>query len=348
LIDAGQTSVILSDIVNQKPFNTIYSNITQNYLYVSNTVLRAVLGSNFYTKQEKKQLFLAVSPLTKHIQSLIEVSNLPRGYKNQIANAQQGYCKMEEVYSLLSSTFSDQVQLYDELIRYFYSDTVSQTSIVKANNYIRLRAGLFKGTVRPRMEASFDARDSISASFYLDTLQTQEGNNAYVRLKEKQLQKINKNFGQEMKTNLQLKADVLQVANDASQTYANVQANAMLQYIDLSNYIEPIYELNSALNGSRVKLTNINNEDNMSNFAIKVFPNPASANENCQFDWNGKYENAEIEILNTLGDAIDIIKIPENATEIIWRPSSELTGIYFYRFISEGKVLKTEKLIFSK
>ncbi|NNF01969.1 MAG: T9SS type A sorting domain-containing protein, partial [Bacteroidia bacterium] len=78
---------------------------------------------------------------------------------------------------------------------------------------------------------------------------------------------------------------------------------------------------------------------------LQAYPNPATEETMIYFDLPETYVNASIEIVNTLGSLIDVIKINEQRGSVELNSESLAKGLYFYHLrignekFTGGKIL---------
>ncbi|MEI6062437.1 MAG: T9SS type A sorting domain-containing protein [Bacteroidota bacterium] len=75
------------------------------------------------------------------------------------------------------------------------------------------------------------------------------------------------------------------------------------------------------------------------------YPNPASQYTNFEYNLPASYTNAQLIIRNMLGVEIESLNIENRSGKKSIDVSSYASGIYFYSFIVDGKVVQSRKLI---
>jgi hypothetical protein len=78
---------------------------------------------------------------------------------------------------------------------------------------------------------------------------------------------------------------------------------------------------------------------------VKTYPNPSSGSINFDFQLPSNFENFELIIYNSIGEAINRIKINNSTTK--YKFSNLNSGSYFYMLNTEFKLLETGKFIIS-
>ena len=85
--------------------------------------------------------------------------------------------------------------------------------------------------------------------------------------------------------------------------------------------------------------------ENITDNSVSAFPNPSSGRFSFKFDQ--AYPKTEIQIYNILGENISTTLMSDNGSAVIKEIdlSNEPKGVYFYRLLSEKKVVSSGKLI---
>ncbi len=100
-----------------------------------------------------------------------------------------------------------------------------------------------------------------------------------------------------------------------------------LYYLNLSNYIP------SATTTAVNEIENIN---------ALVYPNPAT--EQLHFDLNNKFHSVKVQLFDITGKMVSNSTF-ENVQQVVVAIDKFSPGIYFYRLISDEKLIKTERVV---
>jgi hypothetical protein len=100
-----------------------------------------------------------------------------------------------------------------------------------------------------------------------------------------------------------------------------------LYYVSLSGYIP-------------AATTNAVNE--IENSSASVYPNPAS--ELVHFDLSKQFKTVSIQLYDITGKLVNSVSY-DNSQQVVMNIDKYSPGIYFYKILAEGNLLKTERLI---
>ena len=85
------------------------------------------------------------------------------------------------------------------------------------------------------------------------------------------------------------------------------------------------------------------------NSNLTNYPNPFSNTTTISFSLNTENtKNAKIEIFNVKGQLVKTLSNLQTSQSAIWNANKFASGIYFYRLIADGKIIKTKKCLLIK
>lgn len=131
---------------------------------------------------------------------------------------------------------------------------------------------------------------------------------------------------------------LIQIANNEESSVKGIARNLMLR-LNLIEYAEPIYEINTSEEKSKTTKETKNNSDSN---VLKIYPNPAKDYLIVYF--KAETENCIIEVCDMFGRNLYSQKVNQKEGEIIIETKSFISGNYFVKLQSKGNTIKTEKV----
>ena len=94
-----------------------------------------------------------------------------------------------------------------------------------------------------------------------------------------------------------------------------------------------------------------NEELEIANHGLQNFPNPFNPSTTISFGTSNLHENTQIDIFNVKGQKVDHLRIKNEELrngKIVWNADEFSSGIYFYKLISDGKTVDSQKMLLMK
>ncbi len=315
--------------------------------YLSDDVLLAYIGSNA-PHGNLKQVLIANSPLSQAVLNALQQSNLPKGIKTQITNAQTGTSAMEELKTEIAYHKNEVSKIQNDVLRYilFEDDIIERYK--EAIEFIKQESACFEKRCELIAFYTINKEYTKAEQELSDIAQYQE-NTDFVKLYSNILTlKQTTDAIEELKTNTSIQQPVIEVAEMPIRKQETAMAEVMLKQAKLRNYQEPIEELNVV--GSGLRLMNQNEEDKKtSNLelltlnSVNVYPNPTSGEVNITHNLNVENGKVTFKVYNMLG--VEVLNENLSSTNHDVKLQNLQSGVYFYSITQNNQTIKTDKLV---
>lgn len=342
-IDGGNTSYVLSQIYGSMSAGSLKNLLISKSPLLSDRVIIAYITKIGVPSGHIQQVLLANSPLTQPVMDALNSIGLPNGILNQINSAQTGISGRTKLESEISYYSSQRAFNIDELIRVFSNDTlldyggdsiltVLKTYNIEQNSTDITIAYLTKG-------------DITKATLLNDSLKIAGTEESFTKMMDVAIA-LKQSTEQESKLltdiALKTKVDELAALTDAKESpSANAVLRLLFNFI-YNEYIEPVSW--EASNHSMIQMVSAEEESSLS---TNLYPNPSNGVSNFSYTL-AEGETGVLQVFDIAGKLIQSYQLASDDNVININNTGLDAGTYMYKYIVNGNVSKTDKLVIIK
>lgn len=347
-IDGGSTSALMSAINSSISSGSLKNLLLGSSPYLSDDVLIAFLNRPGTSPGIMKDVLLANSPLrTPVLEAYANIATtLPNGISNSINAAQNGISPMDILFGKIADYETQKRLAIDALIRDFLTDT----TIVNGLDSVQKVLKTYGTTIEDRCKlasAQVTAKQFADASLNLDTVRVALGGTLdnECKLLEVLIRLEQSSNGYYSLKDPLYSADSALVDSISKDTlhHAYVAAQALIKAIfevSFQEVVDPVIQNSSA----RIGATTVSGNPESTG---KLYPNPS--NGNMAFDYVIPQGSIGTFILYDLtGKQIRSYSLSEGVSTLLINETNLSIGVYVYRFVVDGELVSSERLIISE
>jgi len=342
-IDGGNTSYVLSQIYGTSSAGSLKNFLISKSPLMSDRAIIAYINKLGVPSGNLKQVLIANSPLTKPVMDALNSISLPNGIRNEINAAQTGISGRTKLESEISYYSSKRAFNIDELIRVFSNDTlldfgvdsiltVFKTYNIQQNSTDIILAYLTKGNTPKAILLNDSLKIAGTEESFTKMM------DVAIALKQSTQQESNLLTDVALKT----KVDELAALTNAKESpSANAVLRLLFNFI-YNEYIEPISW--EATYRSMIQMVSAEEE---SSFSTNLYPNPSNGVSNFSYTL-AEGETGVLQVFDIAGKLIQSYQLASDDNVININNTGLDAGTYMYKYIVNGNVSKTDKLIIIK